>query len=119
MMTDHAELTLWLSGLSVFLLLCLLVGLFWYKHHIDRLGAHIGGIPQGDVGALHKIVADQQEMTRQHVTNTFGSLAHETEMNKGLLYGLFGLYDSMVKMLIKIVNPPKDAPKAKLKDDTQ
>jgi hypothetical protein len=115
-MTDRAELTLWLAGASVFLLLCLLAGLFWYKHRIDKLGAHVGGIPQGDVGALHKIVADQQEMTRQHVTNTFGSLAHETETNKGLLYGL---YDSMVKMLTKIVNPPKDTTKAQVKDDTQ
>jgi hypothetical protein len=44
-------------------------------------------------------VVAQQEITRQHISNTVGSLAHETEMNKGLLYEI---RHSVAKLIITI-----------------
>lgn len=79
---DRSELTLYLAGGAVVLLLCLLVGLIWYKRRMDKIAAHIGGLPQGDVAQLHKTVADQQEMTRQHVSNVMGSTQSNTEQIK-------------------------------------
>lgn len=40
---------------------------------------------------LRSVVERQQEATRQHVSGTVGSLAHETEMVKGLMRELLKL----------------------------
>jgi hypothetical protein len=95
-MIDRSEWILWLAGASVLLLLCLLAGLAWYKRRIDKLSAHVGGIPQGDVGKLHAIVADQQEATRQHVSNVMGSTQRNTDVIKSDLIDV----KSLLAMLI-------------------
>lgn len=103
-MTDRSQWTLYLVGACLLLLLCLIVGLWWYKRRMDKIHAHIGGVPQGDVAALHKVVADQNEMTRQHVSNTVGSIQHDTEMTKGHVIDVKSL---LGKLMHRITGGPR------------
>lgn len=97
-MTDRSQWTLYLVAACLLLLLCVAAGLWWYKRRMDKIHAHIGGVPQGDIGALHKVVADQNEMTRQHVSNTVGSIQHDTEMTKGHMINVKGLMEKLVNL---------------------
>jgi hypothetical protein len=87
-MINHSVLTFYLTGGAVFLLLCLLVALAWYKRRIDKISAHIGGIPQGDVAKLHQVVFDQNEITRAHISGSMGTAAHNIERLKDHLFEL-------------------------------
>lgn len=79
------------------------------KQH-QQIADKIAKLPPSPEGTerIIEVVEEQQEMTRQHVSNTLGSVAHETEMNKGLLRRLLELYHNLVAVLTDLVTPPKE-----------
>lgn len=117
-MTDRSQWTLYLAGTVVFLLLCIIGGLAWYKRRMDRISDHIGGIPQGDVAALRAVINDQNDLTRQHVSNVVASIQHDTEITKLRMYdaaeelatsanemrGQFRAVKDRVQWLIKVID---------------
>jgi predicted PurR-regulated permease PerM len=116
-MMDLAQNTYSLVVLVAFLVLLVLVLVIVVRHENrsqhERLAKQIAELPPSPEGTerIMGVVESQQEMTRQHISNTFGSVAHETEMNKGLLHKLIGLYQNLVTALTHIVAPSKDDPK--------
>jgi cell division protein FtsN len=97
-----------LVGLLVLIVLVVVI-VIWYENGVqhEKLAKQIAELPPHPEGTerIIGVVEDQQEMTRQHVSNTFGSIAHETEMNKGLLHRVIGLYHDLVAALTHIVTP--------------
>jgi hypothetical protein len=106
--------------LALIILVLMLVLRYENTMQHQQIAKKIAELPPHPEGTerIIQVVETQQEMTRQHVSNTMGSLAHETEMNKGLLHTLLGLYKDLVAVLTRVVTP-KEPPKTPPKDDTQ
>jgi len=113
-MTDLAQNTYSLIILVVLLVVLVLVLVLVIRHEgraqHEKLAKQIAELPPSPEGTerIIGVVESQQEMTRQHVSSTIGSIAHETEMNKGLLHKLIGMYHDLVSALTKIVAPKDD-----------
>jgi cell division protein FtsN len=93
--------------LALIILILVIVIRYENSTRHEKLSKQIAELPPSPEGTerIIGVVEDQQEMTRQHVSNTLGSIAHETEMNKGLLHKVIGLYHNLVAALTHIVTP--------------
>lgn len=110
-----------LIGILALIILVLVIVLRYENtmHH-QQIAKKIAELPPHPEGTerIIGVVETQQEMTRQHVSNTMGTLAHETEMNKGLLHTLARLYKDLIAVLTEVVTP-KPPTKTPPKDDMQ
>lgn len=110
-MMDLAQNTYTLAVLVVLLVILILalVLIIWHENSVQHelLAKQIAELPPHPEGTkrIIGVVEQQQEMTRQHVSNTLGSLAHDTEMNKGMLRRLLDLYHNLVAVLTNLVTP--------------
>lgn len=101
------QYTLDITVLSFFILVLLLVLAIVHVRRIHAVQDAIEALPPSPEGT-EKIINEmkhEQEMTRQHVSNSVGTIAHNTEVNKGLLYDLKTLYNGLVSLLIHVITP--------------
>lgn len=105
--TDKAQEILAISALTLVVALLILTIVIVIRRDLAKARQSIADLPPSPEGTerIVSVLEIEHEMTRQHVSATMGSLAHETEMNKGLLYEVRNLYHVLVSTLISLVTP--------------
>jgi hypothetical protein len=94
-------------GVAVLTLLC--VGaLLWLSRKSDdtlnRVEEKLDTSVDVKTGeALKETVIEQQEMTRQHISATVGTIAHETGVTKGLVYDLHKRLTALIGLMANFV----------------